>query len=181
MPMFRLLPGTERPARVCPRSHLCAAGCVAGSAQILYVGLVERFERVAWIPLGLGGLVMGGLLLAESVAAACAVAAAMLLLAWWMAPWRGGRSVRHDDIAALPAERRQVVAYWRPGCAYCTRLRRAVGTRRSAVTWVNIWQDRAAEDFVRSVNDGDATVPTVVIDGEAMTNPNPQTVRRHLN
>ncbi|QVQ54772.1 glutathione S-transferase N-terminal domain-containing protein [Spiractinospora alimapuensis] len=98
-----------------------------------------------------------------------------------MAPWRGGRGVRHDDIAALPAERRRVIAYWRPGCAYCTRLRRALGTRGTAVTWINIWQDQAAEDFVRSVNDGNATVPTVVIGGGALTNPDPRTVLRHLS
>lgn len=43
--------------------------------------------------------------------------------------------------------------------------------------WVNIWNDEEAAAYVRSVNNGNETVPTVVIDGQAYTNPSPLTVR----
>ena len=45
---------------------------------------------------------------------------------------------------------------------------------------MNIWQDAEARAFVRSVNDGNETVPTVVIDGRAHTNPDPALVRQRL-
>ncbi|NLG20540.1 MAG: NrdH-redoxin, partial [Actinomycetales bacterium] len=51
---------------------------------------------------------------------------------------------------------------------------------RDKALWVNIWQDDEAAAFVRSVNDGNETVPTVVIDGEAHTNPDPEVVRQRL-
>lgn len=141
---------------------------------------VERIERTAWLGVALLGLVMGGVNLAEGRPAVALVVTTVILgAAWWMAPWRG-RGVRHDELASLPADQRRVVVYWRPGCAYCSRLRMALGRHRHGATWVNIWQDGAAETFVRSVNAGDAIVPTVVIDGEAMTNPEPARVLSHL-
>lgn len=69
-----------------------------------------------------------------------------------------------------------VVVYWRPGCPYCGRLERAIGAKADAVTWVNIWEDDAAAAYVRSVNDGNEVVPTVVLDGIAVTNPKPSLV-----
>ena len=104
-----------------------------------------------------------------------------LALAWWLSPLQGERSARHEDVLALPPEQREVVVYWRPGCVFCARLRGRLGRRlgRKAV-WVNIWQDEAGAAYVRSVNDGNETVPTVVIDGEPMTNPDPQLVRDRL-
>jgi glutaredoxin len=41
---------------------------------------------------------------------------------------------------------------------------------------VNIWEDPEAAAFVRSVADGNETVPTVVIDGHPMVNPAPSQV-----
>ncbi|WP_462417948.1 glutaredoxin domain-containing protein [Kytococcus sp. Marseille-QA3725] len=73
-----------------------------------------------------------------------------------------------------------MVVYWHPGCMYCARLRRHLGRRREGARWVNIWQDREAAAFVRSVNGGNETVPTVVLDGEPYTNPDPETVAARL-
>ena len=42
--------------------------------------------------------------------------------------------------------------------------------------WVDIWADPDGAAYVRSVNDGNETVPTVVIDGVAHTNPSPRAV-----
>lgn len=141
---------------------------------------MDRIERHAWLPTGALGVVMGGLLISDGlVVAATVVTAVWLALAWWMAPWRG-RGVRHDDLAALAPEDRRVVAYWRPGCASCARLRTGLGRDRRRVTWVNIWADSSAEAYVRAVNDGDAVVPTMVIEGEAHANPDPAMVRAQL-
>lgn len=37
-----------------------------------------------------------------------------------------------------------------------------LGSARSDVTWINIWQDDDASAFVRTLRDGNETVPTPV-------------------
>lgn len=108
------------------------------------------------------------------------LALCVVLIAWWMSPFAYGRSRRHLDVLALPAEQRRVVVYWRPGCIFCQRLRGGLGKDAKKVVWINIWQDPEAAAFVRSVNDGNETVPTVVIDGETHVNPDPRFVRDRL-
>ena len=73
-----------------------------------------------------------------------------------------------------------VIVLWRPGCTFCQRLALSVRRTSHRAAWVNIWDDDEARAFVRSVNDGDETVPTVVIDGVAHTNPAPSAVRQAL-
>ncbi len=88
-------------------------------------------------------------------------------------------SVSAAEGARAAAEGR-VVVYFRRRCAFCERLRLALGRRGRAVVWVDIWADPDAAAFVRSVNDGNETVPTVVIAGQAHTNPSPRVVRKAL-
>ncbi|MEV0177548.1 glutaredoxin domain-containing protein [Streptomyces sp. NPDC050803] len=64
-----------------------------------------------------------------------------------------------------------VVVYWRPGCPYCMKLRLGLRFSRLRYTEVNIWQDPEAAAYVRSVADGNETVPTVTVAGHAMVNP----------
>lgn len=137
-------------------------------------------QRYAWIVVAGLGIVMGVLIARESVIGGVAVALFLLAMAYWISPRQGGRSVRQSELGSLPAERRRVVIYWRPGCSYCARLKRALGPDRERATWVNIWQDAEAAAFVRDVNDGDEIVPTVVINGEPHTNPDPKLVRLSL-
>lgn len=73
-----------------------------------------------------------------------------------------------------------VTVYYRPGCLYCLRLRAALGARAGRARWVDIWADPEAAAYVRSVNGGDETVPTVVVDGVPRTNPAPALVRGAL-
>lgn len=75
---------------------------------------------------------------------------------------------------------RSVVVYWRPGCGFCARLKNRLGPEREHAHWVNIWEDEEGAAYVRSVNDGNETVPTVVIDGIPHTNPHPDLVRDRL-
>lgn len=97
----------------------------------------------------------------------------------WSSPIGDRRTLDQAEVAALPADQRRVVVYARPGCSYCLRLRVALLTSPQPV-WVDIWDDPEAAAFVRGVNHGDETVPTVVIDGEAHTNPPPAMVRSAL-
>ncbi|WP_449061927.1 glutaredoxin domain-containing protein [Planomonospora algeriensis] len=77
-----------------------------------------------------------------------------------------GRATSHRD-----TDHGGVVVYWRPGCPYCMRLRTRLRFTRLRYSEVNIWKDPDAAAFVRSVADGNETVPTVVVAGEAMVNP----------
>ena len=77
---------------------------------------------------------------------------------------------------ARAAEQGRVVVYWRKGCPFCKRLQLSLGRRVRDVVWVDVWADAEASLFVRSVNDGDEVVPTVVMAGTAHTNPPPRQV-----
>ncbi len=77
-------------------------------------------------------------------------------------------------------DRPTVVIYHRPGCSYCARLKLRLTGVKSRAHWVDIWADDDAAAYVRMVNDGNETVPTVVIDGVPHTNPNPSMVRAAL-
>jgi glutaredoxin-like protein len=72
---------------------------------------------------------------------------------------------------AEASQRQAVRVYWRPGCPYCLVLRRQL--RRTGLDYqeINIWDDPHGAAFVRSVNGGDETVPTVAVAGHALTNP----------
>jgi len=75
---------------------------------------------------------------------------------------------------------RGVWIYHRAGCPICLRLTIGLGRRARDAHWVDIWAAPDAAAFVRSVNDGNETVPTVVVDGVARTNPPPAEVRAAL-
>ena len=68
----------------------------------------------------------------------------------------------------------EVVLYWRPGCPICRKLRVKLFLSRLRYRKVNIWKDADAATFVRSVANGNETVPTVTVAGKAMVNPNRQ-------
>jgi len=88
-------------------------------------------------------------------------------------------STRHADVD--PAPNPGVVVYWRDGCPFTMRLRHAVRGYADRAAWVDIWDDPDAAAFVRSTNaGGHETVPTVVIDGVAHTNPDPALVLEAL-
>lgn len=90
------------------------------------------------------------------------------------------RSVSAAEGAQAAAEGK-VVVYFRKRCLFCERLRTALGREgRRQVVWVDIWKDPDAAAYVRSVNQGNETVPTVVIDGQAHTNPPPSVVKAAL-
>lgn len=82
------------------------------------------------------------------------------------------------ELDALPAV---VQVFWRPGCPFCSALRRDLARRAVPTVWTNIWHDDDARRFVRSVNRGNETVPTVRIGGTTLTNPSGREVAELLS
>lgn len=88
-------------------------------------------------------------------------------------------SVPHAE--AQRRGQRGVAIYWRPGCSFCQMLRLRLRSVADRAAWVNVWEDREASAWVRSVNQGNEVVPTVLIDGVPHTNPSPGMVLRRLS
>ena len=63
--------------------------------------------------------------------------------------------------------------FWRPGCGFCALLFRSLDAAGVEVERRNIWEDDEARSFVRSVNHGNETVPTVSVGNDVYTNPRP--------
>ena len=55
--------------------------------------------------------------------------------------------------------------YWRPGCGFCSSLRRGLDKHAIERVEHDIWSDPDAATIVRAVANGNETVPTVVIGG----------------
>ena len=61
---------------------------------------------------------------------------------------------------------------------YCKMLRMSLARRRVEANWHNVWEDPEADAFVRRVNGGDQTVPTVAIGDTVLVNPSAREVSR---
>lgn len=90
------------------------------------------------------------------------------------------RSVSDDASRVAATEKSVPLIYWRPGCIFCLRLRVALLLRGKKAVWTNIRADAAAAARVRSVNDGNETVPTVFVGTEHRTNPSPSWVAQQF-
>ena len=64
-----------------------------------------------------------------------------------------------------------VDVYWRPGCAFCSSLKRQLDKLGLERVEHNIWDDDEAAATVRHFADGHETVPTVVIGDVGLVNP----------
>ncbi|WNM38438.1 glutaredoxin domain-containing protein [Micromonospora halotolerans] len=102
------------------------------------------------------------------------------VLAVLFSPLAFPRSLPAAEARRRSARDGRPVVYWRPGCRYCLRLRWRLGRRAGRAYWVNIWRDPDGAAAVRAVTGGDETVPTVVLPGEAVVNPEPAWLRERL-
>lgn len=66
---------------------------------------------------------------------------------------------------------REIRFYWRPGCWFCSNLRRKLESSGVQYRAINIWEDPEAAAQVRAAAGGDETVPTVLVGSRAMVNP----------
>ena len=82
-----------------------------------------------------------------------------------------------SDVSA-PADR--IDLYWRPGCGFCSSLRRQLDTLGIERSEHNIWDEPAEAATVRRYANGNETVPTVVIGGVGFVNPSPGELVEHL-
>ncbi|MEO6571103.1 MAG: glutaredoxin domain-containing protein [Ilumatobacteraceae bacterium] len=70
--------------------------------------------------------------------------------------------------------------YWRPGCPFCSMLRRGLDGAGIVTVDHDIWADDDDAATVRSYARGNETVPTVVIGDVGMVNPSIGQVVQHL-
>ncbi|MFJ7135602.1 glutaredoxin domain-containing protein [Streptomyces fungicidicus] len=127
-----------------------------------------------------GSLAATGLVRDGSPGEAAAFLLMFTLLAAVHSPLVFPRSVGASEAERRGAADGRPVVYWRPGCVYCLRLRFRLGRRARRAHWVNIWRDPAGAAAVRAANEGNETVPTVVVAGRPHTNPDPAWVREQL-
>ena len=73
-----------------------------------------------------------------------------------------------------------VTVFWRPGCPFCVRLRWGLKRLKVSTREIDIWDDPSAAFFVRSVNAGFETVPTVVVGTLTLVNPTPRQVKNEV-
>jgi glutaredoxin len=128
-----------------------------------------------------GSAVATGLTFKGSPGTAAALLPAFLTLAGVNSPLIFPRSIGAREAQRRSAVDGRPVVFWRPGCKYCMRLRIRLGRRARQLHWVNIWSDPAGAAAVRAANDGNETVPTVVVAGQPHTNPDPDWVREQLS
>ena len=81
------------------------------------------------------------------------------------------------DVSEANPTADEITVYSRPGCPYCTTLKMGLKRSRTPFRDVNIWNDPQAAAFVRSVANGNETVPTVTIGEVSLVNPSAGRVR----
>lgn len=69
-----------------------------------------------------------------------------------------------------------ITFYWRPGCGFCMGLERRLEKLGVPIEKHNIWEDPEAAAVVRSIANGNETVPTVVVGEARMVNPSADAV-----
>ncbi len=69
-----------------------------------------------------------------------------------------------------------ITFYWRPGCGFCVGLERRLDRLGIPLDKRNIWEDADAAAVVRSIADGNETVPTVVVGDAGLVNPSADAV-----
>ncbi len=128
-----------------------------------------------------GSAIATGQILKGSPGTAAGLLLAFLALAGVNSPLIFPRTISAEEAQRRSAVDGRPVVLWRPGCTYCMRLRIRLGRSARLLHWVNIWRDPAGAAAVRAANDGNETVPTVVVAGRPHTNPDPEWVREQLS
>lgn len=85
-------------------------------------------------------------------------------------PWDSAQPQIADDHA---------VVLWKPGCEFCAQLLTELRDH-PAITWVNVYEDEAANTRVRELNNGDELTPTVLVGERVLRNPSAEELRAIL-
>lgn len=157
------------------------AGQVRGAFRL--IDSLRHMMRAWILPILLvlgGSAIATGQVSKGSPGTAAALLLVFLVLAGVSSPLIFPRSLGAREAQRRSAVDGRPVVFWRPGCTYCIRLRIRLGRSARHLHWVNIWRDPAGAAAVRAANDGNETVPTVVVANEPHTNPDPEWVREQL-
>jgi mycoredoxin len=128
-----------------------------------------------------GSVVATGLIFRGSTGEAAAILLVFVLIAGVNSPLIFPRSIGALEAQRRSAEDGRPVVFWRSGCTYCLRLRIRLGRSARQLHWVDIWRDPEGAAVVRAANDGNETVPTVIVAGRSHVNPDPEWVRKQLS
>ncbi|ALO91412.1 Membrane protein [Streptomyces hygroscopicus subsp. limoneus] len=128
-----------------------------------------------------GSALATGQIIKGNPGTAAALLLAFLAFAGVNSPLIFPRSIGAREAHQRSAVDGRPVVFWRPGCKYCIRLRIRLGRSARRMHWVDIWRDPAGAAVVRAANDGNETVPTVVVAGRPHTNPDPEWVRAQIS
>ena len=76
----------------------------------------------------------------------------------------------------------KIIVYGTTWCGDCRRARRFLQNHQIDYDWINIDQDQEAEAYVREVNHGNRSVPTIVFpDGSTLVEPSNLQLAKKLN
>lgn len=140
---------------------------------------VTRSAR-RWATPGLVLLVAVAVLVLPGGTVGAVMAVLLFVYAWSVSPAFFPRGTKLDAALVRARAGDAPLVLWKPGCAYCIRLRLALGGSARRVSWVDSSLDGHANALVRSHNGGDHTTPTVVHRDEVRTNPDVAWVRSVL-
>lgn len=76
----------------------------------------------------------------------------------------------------MATKQKPVTVFWRPGCGFCARLFNGLEGTDLVYERRNIWEDPDAAAYVRSVANGNETVPTVKVGRKALVNPSVEAI-----
>ena len=76
----------------------------------------------------------------------------------------------------------RIIIYGHPACPQVAPLLGALKHSGATYTYVNIWHDEAARATVRSLNEGNETVPTLILPGgDVLSEPSFRMLEARLN
>jgi len=74
-----------------------------------------------------------------------------------------------------------IIIYGTLWCGDCKRARRIFNENKISYEWVNIDEDKEAEEFVIKVNHGNRSVPTILFtDGSILVEPSNQVLKEKI-
>lgn len=80
-------------------------------------------------------------------------------------------NVANEATSETSAAPQRIDLYWRPGCGFCSSLRRGLDKIGLERLEHNIWDDPNSAATVRRYANGNETVPTVVVGDHGLVNP----------
>ncbi|MEN6299297.1 MAG: glutaredoxin domain-containing protein [Anaerolineaceae bacterium] len=79
-------------------------------------------------------------------------------------------------------DKAEIIFYATEWCPDCIRSRKLLEINHVPYQWINIDKDKTAKQYVRNINHGNASVPTIVFpDGSILVEPSDAELINHLD